>query len=183
MDRVRAAARTRREVSRAVISKTGGFTLIEVLTVTALIAVIATFAMPAYRNYARASDHRGAVRETVAVLRNAQVRAVSESSTHECRFTASEVSIYDAAGLRTRVYRLPTNLQYVASGSSHGAVHGFSHSATSGNSNCFFYARGTASEGTVGLKRGDNAAEYDLKLEALTSRVSYCADPTPANPC
>lgn len=150
---------------------------------TTLIAIVSTISMMAYRSYDRTASHRSAARETVALLRNAQVKAVSEAATYECRFTSTKLDIHSPSGAVMKTMTLGPNLRYVATGTSHSVAHGFSHSSTSGKTNCYFYPRGTATGGVVGIQRADTAAEYDVAVEALTARVSYCADPTPSNPC
>ena len=158
-----------------------GFTLVEMMAAMVVFGLVATMAMMSFRGYDRSASHRGAARETVAVLRNAQVKAVSEAATYQCTFVPStpggpvnKLNILNPAASIVKTYTLRSNLSFVATGTSHGAAHGFTHSSTTGNSNCFFYARGTATAGTVGIRRADDAAEYDVKIEALTARVSYC---------
>ncbi|MGI8426709.1 MAG: pilus assembly FimT family protein [Actinomycetota bacterium] len=152
-----------------------GFTLIELLVVIVIIGLISAMSMTALLAYSKSSAHRGAARETVALLRNAQVKAVTEARTWECRFTATRLEIWGPAGL-ARTYNLPGGLAFVTT-----PPHGFVASAAPGT--CDFFAKGTATSGSVGVKRLDNNAERGVFINALTSRVSYCADPTLANPC
>jgi len=153
-----------------------GFTLIELLIVIALVGIMAVMSMTALLGYSKSSAHRGAARETVALLRNAQVKAVTEARTWECRFTPTTLQLWGPTGLN-KTYNLPANLQYVTA----GPAHGFAGSAAA--TTCDFYAKGTATPGSVGVKRLDNNKERSVFVDALTSRVSYCADPTAANPC
>lgn len=163
--------------------KEDGFSLIELLVVMALISALATISMLSFTSYRRASEWRGAARETVAILRNAQQRAVTEAQTYECRVTANMLEIY-RAGTKQRDYRLPGNVEYVFSGTSHGKTHGFRDPNTSGGyiSSCFLYARGSANGGLLGVRRKDNAKETDVTLESFTARVSYCTDATASCP-
>ncbi|MGH2773145.1 MAG: pilus assembly FimT family protein [Actinomycetota bacterium] len=158
-----------------------GFTLVEMMAAMTVFGVVVTMAMMSYRSYDRTASHRGSARETVAVLRNAQVKAVSEAATYQCSFVQStaggpvdKLNILNPGGSIVKTYTLRSNLSFVATGTTHGAAHGFTHSSTTGNTNCFFYPRGTATGGTVGIRRADNSTEYDVKVEALTARVSYC---------
>jgi len=160
-----------------------GFTLIELLVVMTLIGISAGISMTAFASYSKSAGHRGAGREVTAFLRNAQVKAVTEAITQECRFFTSRLEIHGQAGL-SKTYDLDSNLQFVTSGTSHTLAHGFTHpDGTPNHTNCFFYARGSATPGVIGIRRVDTSQEYDVKLEGLTARVTYCADPTPATPC
>lgn len=164
-----------------------GFTLIELMAVVSIFAILSAISMRTYISYNKASTHRGAARETVALLRNAQIRAVTEASRTECRFpNTTTLEIHRAAG-RVRVYRLPPNLAYVVSGLVNGKVHGFTHpgdpAGSNARTNCFFYAKGTATSGLIGVKRLDTGKELYIEVTGLTARVSYCAEPTPASPC
>jgi len=148
------------------------------LVVTGIFSVMVTLGMTSFVGYSKSSAHKGAARQTVAYLRNAQVKAVTEARTWECRFTTTKLDIYGPSGL-VNTFTLDSNLQFVVT----GAAHGFAHDGVASNTNCFFYAKGTATPGTVGVKRLDNGAERHVSIEALTARVSYCADPTAAAPC
>ena len=55
-----------------------GVTLVEVLVAMALMGIVAAFALGGFRNWQAASDHRGTAFAIQTVLRQTQVRAVSE---------------------------------------------------------------------------------------------------------
>lgn len=154
-----------------------GFSLIEMLVVMALLTIIATISMTAFRGYQRAQAHKNAAREVVSVLRNAQVKAVTEATTYQCIFTTDEVEIYrdgnvpPAAANRVRTYTLESgNLEFVAT-----APQGFTHPDGSVLPNCLFFARGSATAGQVLVRRTDTDPDRDreIGLEGLTARVSY----------
>lgn len=153
-----------------------GVTLIEILVVVALISILGTMSMGAMRNYGKGQDHRGAIREVVAKLRNAQVRAVTEATTYQCRFDTTSVphtlKVYrdsanppDESNRVGSTYTLSDNLQFVDVS--------FTHSDASPAFACFFYARGSADPGSLSIRRVDNARKFDLAVEQLTARVSY----------
>lgn len=164
-----------------------GFSLIELLIAMALASIIATLSLTSYRAYNRSADHRGAAREVVAILRNTQVRAVTEAATYQCVFTATELTIYRDPNIppttpRTRaVYsltegRFRNNLRFVVT-----APNGFTYPASTNPTypagvnapNCFFYARGSATPGTIEVERVDRGTRHSVDLEGLTARVSY----------
>lgn len=56
-----------------------GFSLVELLVVVALIAIVATFAVPLWQNYSANSNLKAAAREVMADLSDAKQRAVEEN--------------------------------------------------------------------------------------------------------
>lgn len=193
-ERLKPRGRSAPQAIYATWKRQDGYTLIEVLAVIALMFILLTISMTAFRAYARSSEYRGAVRETVALLRNARTMAVSEAVTTECQFFSQKLEIYRGTGApgppRTlvRTYELSNRLEYLFSGNVNGQVWGFTHpgdpAGPPSRSNCFFYARGTATGGQIGIRRADRPTQQlKVDVEALTGRVGYCADPSPANPC
>ncbi|MFN2610208.1 MAG: Tfp pilus assembly protein FimT/FimU [Actinomycetota bacterium] len=149
-----------------------GFSLIELLVVITLISVIATISMTAYKSYARSQAHRGGVREVVAILRNTQIKAVTEETTYQCVFGTTTLDVYrdsatpPSASNKTKSYTLDANLQFTSVS--------FSHEAPGlPASNCFFFARGSADPGSLNVKRIDTNKIFTLKVEGLTARVCY----------
>jgi prepilin-type N-terminal cleavage/methylation domain-containing protein len=58
----------------------GGFTLVELLAVIALIVVVAAISAPFYLSYHRAQETNGAARELITVLNQARQLAITRSS-------------------------------------------------------------------------------------------------------
>lgn len=153
-----------------------GFSLIELIVAMVLLAIMATLSMTAFRAYQKSQAHRNAMREVTSVLRNAQIRAVTEAQTYQCVFTSDSVGIYrdgdDPPNSATKVkaYSLEGSLEFVSA-----APYGFTHSDGSTKPNCFFYARGSATAGEVLVRRTDTDPDRDfaVRLEGLTARVSY----------
>lgn len=150
-----------------------GFTLVEVLVALVLATILSTIAMLSLRTYSKVTGHRGAVREVVAKLRNAQVRAVAEAATYQCRFTTTTLKFYrdsaDPPLESNRVgapYTLNSRLRFVNVNFTH-------NNPAIPITACFFYARGSADPGGLTIQRVDNAKELDLTVEGLTARVSY----------
>lgn len=153
-----------------------GFSLIELIVAMALAALMATLSMTAFRAYQKSQAHRNAVREVTSVLRNAQVKAVTEATTYQCKFTSDSVEIYRDGNLppastnKVKTYSLEGALEFVAA-----SPYGFAHTDGTRKPNCLLYARGSATGGEILVRRTDTDPDRDLgvKLEALTSRVSY----------
>lgn len=148
-----------------------GFNLIELLVVIGLISITATLSLMSYRGYHRGQEHRGAVREAVGLLRNAQVKAVSEAQTYQCEFTSTQLKIYRDGVVppvtsAVRTYTLATNLRFVDVNFTH-ASGGYPQTT------CLFFARGSASAGILNVRRIDNARQFPIRVEQLTARVSY----------
>lgn len=153
-----------------------GFSLIELLVAMAILAVMATLSMTAFRGYQKSQAHRNAMREVTSVLRNAQVKAVTEATTYQCKFAADSLEIYrdgtvppDAAN-KVKTYSLSVGLNFVSS-----SPYGFTHPDGIRRPNCLFYARGSATAGEVLVRRTDTDPDRDfgVRLEGLTARVSY----------
>lgn len=147
-----------------------GFTLIELLVVITLMAILATISMTGFKAYSRAQAHRGAQREVVAILRNTQLRAATEVATYQCRFTATTLTIYrDTASppttTPTKTYTLDSILEFVNTT--------FTHSSGVVDSNCLFFSRGSATPGSVTIRRTETGKDFSLTLEGLTGRVGY----------
>jgi type IV fimbrial biogenesis protein FimT len=61
-------------------SATGGFTLVELLAVIALIVIVTAISAPFYLSYQRAQETNGAARELVAALNQARQLAITRST-------------------------------------------------------------------------------------------------------
>lgn len=66
--------------ARRRIAAAGGFTLVELLAVIALIVVVAAIGAPFYLSYQRAQETNGAARELVTVLNQARQLAITRST-------------------------------------------------------------------------------------------------------
>lgn len=148
-----------------------GFTLIELMVTTVLMAIVGALTVTSLVGYARAQDHQSTADEVVSVLRTTAQRALSEGRTH-C------VSFDTAAGTWT-VHRTDCAAgPVVGSGDARSGIDLQSasftlqaaHSCSSGTSCVYFTPRGTASPGTVAIARDTDV--ITVTVEGLSSRVS-----------
>ena len=150
-----------------------GFSLIEMLVVLAIIGIMATLTITSYHGYRLSQLHRGQTREVVSVLRNMQLRAVTEETTYQCAFDTAAKTIkfyrtgtYPPTTAVVKTYSLDANLAF--------ANVSFTHSSGSiPATQCFFYARGSADGGTLQITRTGSSKVYNIAVESLTGRVSY----------
>lgn len=157
-------------------AREAGFSLIELVMGLAIITIVGTLSLTAFAGYGKTQVHKAAVREAVAILRNTQIRAVTEASAFQCRVDATSVphtiKIYrdgtspPAAATITRTYTLNPALRFVNVAFQHSDV-------TFPQTSCLFFARGSASQGSFAVERADNGREYKVSVEGLTARVSY----------
>jgi prepilin-type N-terminal cleavage/methylation domain-containing protein len=148
----------------------GGFTFLEVLVAMVLFGVLVTISVGPYNAYRTKQQHVGATRELVAFLRRAQVRAVSEETTYRVDIAAD--------GRSAQTFRFNgatyTSAQILTTPTSRVTYSNpvFTSSSGSGTS-VYFYARGSASRGSVDVVSTGSSKTYTNNVEGLTARVSY----------
>lgn len=147
-----------------------GFTFLEVLVAMVLFGVLVGFAVPPYARYRGTQQHVGAARELVGFLRRAQVRAVAEETTYRVDIAAD--------GASARMFRFDgttyAGQQTLKSPSGRITYSGASFTSSSGSgASVYFFARGSASKGTVAVVRSGSSKVYTVEVEGLTARVSY----------
>jgi len=149
-----------------------GFTLIEVLVTVAVLGVMMAISVSGWSSWARAGEQSGTASELQSVLRQTQQRAVTEGRAMCVQFDvpANEYTVYTGA------CDLPARVKTVGPVTTNAAsVHIASpaFTAQSGSSTgVTFYARGTATPGTVRVTRNGESKVYTLDVEGLTGRVS-----------
>ena len=149
-----------------------GFTMIELLVTIALLGIMMAIAVSGWSAWAKASRQSGTARELQSVLRQAQVRAVTEGRAVCVAFRVAEndYTLYRGAcddATKVRVIgpvvsdsadvRLASPVFTSPSGPSTGVT---------------FSARGTAWPGSVRLTRTGSSKIFTLTVEGLTGRVS-----------
>lgn len=151
--------------------KDNGFTLIELLVTIALLSVMMTLSISGWAAWSKSSDQSGTATELESGLRQAQQRAVTEGramcvkidvgadaySVHQGECSAMGVKVLGP------VETGADNVQLDAPGFTADSVV---------SSNVTFYARGTASPGTVKVTRTGSSKVYTVHVEGLTGRVS-----------
>ena len=146
-----------------------GFTLLEVMTTCLLLGILLGMAVMPWQSYRRAAAHREASRELVAVLRNAQVSAVSEGVTYRVAIGDRTVTSYrGATGSERRM-----NFTIEEPSVSFAAGTFTAPTGTTSTTEILFLPRGVASDGDVDVVRSGRSKVYVVSVEGLTSRVSY----------
>ena len=149
-----------------------GFSMIELLVTISLLVIMMTIAISGWTSWAKASSQSGAARELLSVMRQAQVRAVTEGRAI-CvgfRVAQNDYTVYrgpcdDAAKVRIRSSLVSSSADVRLSSPAFTGTSGVSTGVT-------FNARGTAWPGSVQVTRAGSSKTYNLTVEGLTGRVS-----------
>jgi len=150
--------------------KDDGFTMIELIAVMALMGLLAALVAGPFQNWRESRGHKDAATSVVSAMRNAQVRAVAESTRYRVAVTESGAAVV--------VYRSPASgeperqVSRFASPSTSVRFSSPSFSTGSGPStSAYFYPRGSASAGSLTVTRsGRDPIRIDV--EGLTGRVT-----------
>jgi prepilin-type N-terminal cleavage/methylation domain-containing protein len=142
-----------------------GFTLMELLVTMVVAGILFGLAVGGYRAYAASQAHRGTAEALVALMREAQQRAVTQATTYG-------VDLSVPAG-PWQLVKSPTSgcTGGTASGAevpSRGAI------TVSGSACVLFKSRGSAapSPATVTVARAGTSKVYTITVEGLTGRAS-----------
>src|SRR6476660_1782581 len=73
--------------------KSGGFSLIEMLVVVAIIGVLSLISVPAFMNFRRTADFKAGMRNFTTDLRNARAAAISNSYDVRCEIQLGSISL------------------------------------------------------------------------------------------
>jgi type II secretion system protein H len=148
-----------------------GFTMIELLVTISLLGIMMAIAVSGYTSWAKASNQSGRARELQSVMRQAQVRAVTEGRAIcvSFRVAQNDYTVYrGACGSPTA-----TVLGPVPSQSADVRLSAPAFTGTSGvSTGVTFNARGTAWPGSVQLTRAGSSKTFTLTVEGMTGRVS-----------
>jgi prepilin-type N-terminal cleavage/methylation domain-containing protein len=153
-------------------NRDSGFSMIELLVTISLLVIMMAIAISGWTSWAKASNQSGRARELQSVMRQAQVRAVTEGRAICVSFRVppqNDYTVYrGACGSTTE-----TVLGPVVSQSAEVRLSAPTFTGTSGvSTGVTFNARGTAWPGSVQLTRAGSSKTYTLTVEGLTGRVS-----------
>ena len=147
-----------------------GFTLVELLVVIGLLGMMMAIALGAWGRWAEASAHSGTAREVQSLMRSAHQRAVTEGRAMCVAFDlgADEYALYRGAceSSSRQVVRGPMG---PGSAKVHLDAPTFTGPVSSGAT---FYERGTATAGSIRVRRSGSTKVYTVSVERLTGRVS-----------
>ena len=80
-----------REHSGRTLRNAQGFSLLEIMTVVAILGILATFAFPSMRNMLNRQEAKASATQVAGLLNDARARALSEGTPHLVYFNAPEV--------------------------------------------------------------------------------------------
>jgi type II secretion system protein H len=149
-----------------------GFTLIEVLVTTSLLGLMMAIAISGWSSWAKSSAHSGVAQEIESMMRQTQQQAVTEGRAMCVLFapSANTYTVYRGVCGEAGIVRV---LGPVESGSRDVRIASPVFTSTAATpAGATFYARGTASPGTVRVTRTGSSKVYVLTVEGLTGRVS-----------
>lgn len=157
---------------RPALAVADGMTLVEVLVAMSLAGVLAAMAITGYRGWAVASAHKGTANAVQTVLRNAQVRAVSEGVSFcvlfnqaQSTYTVNRFACNDSPQKVEGPYATD-NAKVRFTGASFTSPDGTTMTGVT------FRPTGAAWPGSVRVVRDGSAKEYLVTVEGFTGRVS-----------
>ena len=146
-----------------------GYTLIEVMVVVVLFGVLMAITVNRYDAWQAASDQSGTADEIGALLRSTHQRAITEGAALCVLFDTT----HDQYAVRQGGCDAPGAVldgpRDVAGNDTHLASPSF---VGSGGSGVVFYARGTATGGSLEVTRDGSSRVYTVHVEQLTGRVT-----------
>jgi prepilin-type N-terminal cleavage/methylation domain-containing protein len=150
-----------------------GFTLIEMMVVVGFVSLLATFGVGAWKQWTVAHAQSGAVTDMQTILRQTQIRAVSEGQNFCVKFdtSANTYTIYRFACAPTGNVKVKGPFTLGDPRVQLGTV-SFDSVSPATNSQLTFNASGSATPGTLTVTRTGSTKVYTLSVEGLTGRVS-----------
>ena len=153
-----------------------GFTLIEIMVVVALVSLLSALGAGAYKSWAAAHAQLGAATDMQTILRQTQVRAVTEGVPFCVKFdtTAETYTVYRHACDTAATIPLVKVNGPLSLGDSHVAMTGVQFHAPDGSvgAQMTFRASGSAWPGGLTIARSGSSKTYSIAVEGLTGRVS-----------
>lgn len=149
-----------------------GYTLVEVVVTIALAGTLMGIAVSGWQGWARASAQEGAVTELRGVLRQAQQRAVTTGTSTCVLFDADDESWTVWRGRCDSSAKVRLEGPVPAEDGIDLAQPRFQHDATTYLAGVSFAPRGTATPGSVEVRRDGGGTTDTVRVEGLTGRVS-----------
>lgn len=148
-----------------------GLTLVELLVGMVIVTILAVSSVSGWTRYQRTVEHRGTAQELVSALRSAQQSSLAEAAAYCVPFNTSNRSYEVRKGSCTSgtVAKPATSTQSTRVSLASPA---FLQPDGTTTSNVSFFARGSATKGTVQVRRAGSTKTYTISVEGLTGRVS-----------
>jgi prepilin-type N-terminal cleavage/methylation domain-containing protein len=158
-------------LTRKLADPARGFTLIETMVAVVIMGVVAGIAATGWSGYSRASEQTGTRNDVVSALRAANQRALTEAFTYCVRFSADAKSwsTYRGTCASGTVIKGPETVESAKVTITDLA---FVQSDGSTSRDVVFTPRGTASKGSLKIRREGASKVYTVTVEGLTARVS-----------
>ena len=148
-----------------------GLTLIELLVGMVIVTLLTVSSVSGWTSYQRVTEHKGSAQELVSALRNAQQRSLAEAAAYCVVFSTSDRSYLVRKGsCTTGSIAKPTTRTQSARVSL--AAPSFLQTDGTTATTVSFFARGSATRGSVQVRRAGSAKTYTISVEGLTGRVS-----------
>ena len=148
-----------------------GFTMIELLVTISVLGIMMAIAVTGWSSWTKARQQSGTAREVESVLRQTQQRAVTEARDLCVRFETNGLDYSTYTGECDNSPVKTAGPLRAASGDARITSPSFQGRHSTGGG-VTFYARGTASKGTVQVTRVGQSKVYIIDVEGLTGRVS-----------
>ena len=150
-----------------------GFTLIEMMVVVGFVSLLAAFGVGAWKQWTVGHAQVGAVTDMQTVLRQTQVRAVTEGQNFCVKFdtTANAYTVYRFACNTTGNVKVNGPFTLGDPRVQLGNV-AFDSVSPATSTQLTFKASGSATPGTLQVIRTGSTKVYTLDVEGLTGRVS-----------
>jgi prepilin-type N-terminal cleavage/methylation domain-containing protein len=155
-----------------------GFTLIELLVVMVVMGVLMALAIPSWSHYQNKQDYLNSARTVTSELRQVQLQAVAQETSYRVDFAAGgrTISVYrcDLTPPATTCTYTLTHAVTLPGTAATFSSPSFTQSTGAASTSAYFYARGTASDGSLTLTRTNTGGPtYIVTIEGLTGRVNY----------
>lgn len=148
------------------LARHDGFSLAELVTVIAVIAIVTVLGAPSFLAYLRAEETRGAAHELVTLLHHARQLAITENLQHCVEF--------DNAGNRLRFHQMPgttaclAGAPWVGPGTDGQGWMRLDNQATlNANANPSFTPLGTANGATITVANSQGTSSLDVIVSAV----------------